>query len=76
MKWPGMGSKVGPLVDVSSEGIDVSSIIPQGLKKRDKSPMRKLTSIRDPAGKNRVIAIFDYWTQTALRPMHLFLIRK
>jgi hypothetical protein len=32
--------------------------------------------VRDPAGKTRIVAIFDYWTQTALKPFHSFLIKK
>jgi hypothetical protein len=34
----------------------------------------KLSLIRDKAGKTRVIAIGDYWTQSALRPIHDWLI--
>lgn len=32
--------------------------------------LRKLTFFGDPEGKVRVIAIFDYWSQTALLPLH------
>lgn len=31
---------------------------------------RKITYFSDKEGKTRVIAILDYWTQTALRPLH------
>lgn len=34
---------------------------------------RKIVGIPDKEGKTRVIAIGDYWSQTALRPLHLFL---
>lgn len=34
---------------------------------------RKLTSILAPEGKNRIVAILDYWSQTALRPLHRYL---
>jgi len=32
--------------------------------------LRKLSYFSDPEGKVRVIAIFDYWSQTALLPLH------
>jgi hypothetical protein len=32
--------------------------------------LRKLSFFGDPEGKVRVIAIFDYWSQTALLPLH------
>lgn len=32
---------------------------------------RKIVGIPDKEGKTRVIAIGDYWSQTALRPLHL-----
>lgn len=32
--------------------------------------LRKISVIRDKSCKNRPIAVFDYWTQTALRPVH------
>jgi hypothetical protein len=34
------------------------------------SSFRKLSYFSDKEGKTRVIAIFDYWSQTALRPLH------
>lgn len=36
---------------------------------------RRLVGIRDMEGKTRVVAIFDYWSQTALHPVHSFLFR-
>jgi len=39
-------------------------------KIRDKSLIRKLSVIHDREGKERVIAIFDYWSQSALKPLH------
>lgn len=36
---------------------------------------RKLVGIEDKEGKTRVIAIGDYWSQTALRPLHLWVFR-
>lgn len=37
---------------------------------KDKSVIRKLSVIHDPEAKERVIAIFDYWSQTALLGLH------
>lgn len=34
--------------------------------------IRKLVGIQDLEGKTRVIAILDYWSQTALQPLHDF----
>jgi hypothetical protein len=36
---------------------------------------RKVTAISDKEGKSREIAVFDYFSQTALRPLHSFLYR-
>jgi len=32
--------------------------------------LRRVTCISDKEGKTRVVAILDYWSQTALRPLH------
>lgn len=37
--------------------------------------VRRLSGIPDQEGKTRVIAILDYWSQSALRPVHDFLFR-
>jgi hypothetical protein len=34
--------------------------------------VRKVVGIEDKEGKTRVIAIGDYWSQTALRRLHLW----
>jgi hypothetical protein len=34
---------------------------------------RKLTSFADKEGKTRVIAILDYFSQSVLKPLHLYL---
>jgi len=39
-------------------------------KIRNKSLIRKLSIVHDREAKERVIAIFDYWSQTALKPLH------
>jgi len=43
--------------------------------KADKSStnLRKISYFSDKEGKTRVIAILDYWSQTALRPLHKML---
>jgi hypothetical protein len=35
-----------------------------------KAEIRKVSPISDKEGKTRVIALFDYWSQTALKPLH------
>lgn len=39
-------------------------------KMKPSSLIRKLSIIHDPEAKERVIAIFDYWSQSALIPLH------
>lgn len=34
---------------------------------------RRIEGIQDKEGKTRVIAMLDFWSQTALRPLHLFI---
>lgn len=41
----------------------------------DNPILRKLSVIEDPELKTRVIAIFDYWSQTVLKPLHEKLMR-
>lgn len=36
-------------------------------------PCRRLILIPDKEGKTREVAVFDYWSQTVLRPIHAFL---
>lgn len=36
------------------------------------SSIRRISFFPDKEGKTRVIAILDYWSQSALRPLHLF----
>lgn len=42
---------------------------------KDKSLLRKLSTVSDPEAKERVIAVLDYWSQTALKPLHDSLMR-
>jgi hypothetical protein len=55
--------------------LDNLSIIDIWKKIHNKQPShpRKLSYFSDKEGKTRVIAILDYWTQTALRPLHFHL---
>lgn len=41
----------------------------------DQKSLGKLSLVKDPAGKLRVIAIYDYWTQTVLKPLHMKIIK-
>jgi hypothetical protein len=38
--------------------------------------IRKITVVEDKEFKNRVIAIFDYWSQLCLKPLHIKLMSK
>jgi hypothetical protein len=38
--------------------------------------LRKLSVVKDTEGKSRIIAIGDYWSQTVLKPLHIFLLEK
>jgi hypothetical protein len=46
-----------------------------GLNPDFKGSLRRISVIKDKECKNRPIAIFDYWSQTALRPLHNSLMR-
>jgi hypothetical protein len=39
-------------------------------KMKPKGIIRKLSIVHDPEAKERVIAMLDYWSQTALKPLH------
>lgn len=40
-----------------------------------KGNLRKLSVVNDPDAKSRIIGILDYWSQTALKPLHDELLR-
>jgi len=45
-----------------------------GKAKADQEPcLRKLSEVDDKEGKKRLVAIFDYWSQTVLKPLHTLL---
>lgn len=41
----------------------------------DGTGTRRIVGIPDREGKTRAVAILDYWSQTALRPVHDLLFR-
>jgi hypothetical protein len=59
--------------------LEFSSTVLSDLSLRTVSPMkgviRRVVGIPDREGKTRVIAIGDYWSQTALKPFHDLLFR-
>jgi hypothetical protein len=42
---------------------------------RENQGFRRLGKVLAPSGKTRIVALFDYWTQTVLRPFHLYIIK-
>jgi len=52
--------------------IDNKEHIPFWIPHRE-GQIRRLAAIEDKEGKTRVIAILDYFSQTVLKPVHLFL---
>nr|QCF24461.1 RNA-dependent RNA polymerase [Entomophthora muscae mitovirus 2] len=63
------GPELTKVMDLLFEKINVKAWN-RHFKVKDKSLIRKLSVVSDPEGKERVIAIFDYWSQTALKPLH------
>jgi hypothetical protein len=43
---------------------------------RDCPTLRRLAIIQAPEGKTRVVAMVDYWTQSALRPLNTYLLKQ
>jgi len=79
------GKSLSEHIDESIEGLDILEFIrPKNFKQKyftlawwwrtlfgiQKERIRKLSYFPDKEGKTRVIAIFDYWSQTSLRPLH------
>jgi hypothetical protein len=52
-----------------SKGVK-KKLITQSLIKPKPLILRKISSFPDKEGKTRTIAIFDYFSQTALKPLH------
>jgi len=75
------GSSLATLIRENLEALDILEIGPskynsvatwwRALFPPKSTNLRKLSYFPDKEGKTRVIAIFDYWSQSALRPLHL-----
>jgi hypothetical protein len=50
--------------------LDPDDVKKLGFNEKNNNLIRKLSLIHDPEAKTRVIAILDYWSQTALKPLH------
>lgn len=60
-----------PLIDrINSMRQIPTSLWEQAFGWKNNNSVRKLSQIQAPEGKERVVAIFDYWTQAALKPLH------
>jgi len=79
------GNSLGKMIDENLEALDILEFIKpkklagyfsvarwwRTLFPTKSSVIRKLSYFPDKEGKTRVIAIFDYWSQCSLRPLHL-----
>nr|QJX15643.1 putative RNA-dependent RNA polymerase [Pea associated mitovirus 1] len=57
------------LISAKSMGKPSTEIGDKGMDKPS-TPLRKLSLVHAPERKSRIIAILDYWTQSALKPLH------
>lgn len=78
------GNKLGTSIKENTEGLDIllATVTPgkgvaysvaewwHDLFPTKTKSLRKLSFFGDKEGKTRVIGICDYWTQSALRPLH------
>lgn len=77
------GGEFDQAVDTLLESLELKLIpkrflefpIKKGRKKEKPKRLRRLTIFPDKEGKTRVIAIFDYFSQTVLKPLHHYLYR-
>jgi hypothetical protein len=53
----------------------IRDLLDARLARRTSTALRRLSVIRDKEGKNREIAILDYYSQQALRPLHQYLFK-
>jgi hypothetical protein len=54
-------------------GFHMANRCPRAVQLLERPILSRLHTIDEPAGKVRVVAICDYWTQVALKPVHEFL---
>jgi len=78
------GESLSKMIDENLEGLDILEMIKspgiygyfsvarwwRTIFPTKSKNLRKLSYFPDKEGKTRVIAIFDYWSQSALRPLH------
>lgn len=66
------GTKFSENVDLLRSLVTQTSFEKLSVKKDNCSEplIRKISIVRAPENKNRPIAIFDYWSQTVLKPIH------
>lgn len=67
------GETLAEKIRLNLEGIS-SGIIPKDIP-QSKGRIRKLVYFPDREDKVRVVAILDYWSQTALKPLHTYLFK-
>jgi hypothetical protein len=83
------GESLSKMIDENLEGLDILEMIKspgiygyfsvarwwRTIFPTKSKNLRKLSYFPDKEGKTRVIAIFDYWSQSALRPLHAKIFR-
>lgn len=73
----GTNNPYGPLVPESggltANGLLMATRVTPNFGLKGSPILSRLHTIDEPAGKVRVVAICDYWTQVALKPVHEFL---
>lgn len=69
------GRKLSEKLQILNDGLEAGAI--SGSLPIDKKlKIRKIVSFPDKEGKQRVVALFDYFSQTALRPLHSWLFKQ
>jgi hypothetical protein len=71
----GLSVRFMALDDIAEWGVDLTNLgeVPNS---RECKTLRRLSEVDAPEGKVRLVALVDYWTQSALRPLHLLVINK
>lgn len=69
------GEEFSVFIEGSLDSLPIFSGIKTNLYKISPGPIRRIVGIQDKEGKTRSIAILDYWSQTVLRPLHLWIFR-